>query len=405
MKLKPYPKYKDSGIQWIGEIPEGWEAKRYKIRFKYVKGKIPENLEETNEKGYLPYLSMEYLRGNGKGILCANDPKSIKVSEGDLLLLWDGSNAGEFVLGKKGYLSSTMVKLNVENFNSKFSWYLCKSFEPLLRDLTIGMGIPHVNGDTLGNIRIPVPNSEDQTAIANFLDKKTARIDALIEKDKRLIKLLKERRTALINHAVTKGLDPDVKMKKANLLTCDESPENWRIVRIKFVIRLSRGVDLSSDDFEEGNIPVYGSNGIIGYHNKATSKGPGVTVGRSGSVGEVNFANEEKYWAHNTSLYLQENYGNNVRYIYYLLSILDLKHLAAGSAVGTLNRNYIHDLFVSLPSKQEQQKIVEYLDKATSKIDKTIQKIEKKIKLLEEYKKSLIHHVVTGKVNVKGVEA
>ena len=87
MKLKPYPEYRDSGIKWIGKIPEGWEAERYKIRFKYVKGKIPENLEETNEGGYLPYLSMEYLRGNGKGILCANDPKSIKVSEGDLLLL------------------------------------------------------------------------------------------------------------------------------------------------------------------------------------------------------------------------------------------------------------------------------------------------------------------------------
>jgi type I restriction enzyme S subunit len=194
-------------------------------------------------------------------------------------------------------------------------------------------------------------------------------------------------------------------MKKANLLICDETPENWQIIRIKFVIRLSRGVDLSNDDFEEGNIPVYGSNGIIGYHNEATSKGPGVTVGRSGSVGEVNFVNEERYWAHNTSLYLQEDYGNNVRYIYYLLSILDLKHLAAGSAVGTLNRNYIHDLFVSLPSKQEQQKIVEYLNKATSKIDKTIQVIENKINLLEEYKKSLIYYVVTGTIDVRGVEA
>ena len=96
------------------------------------------------------------------------------------------------------------------------------------------------------------------------------------------------------------GLGPNVKMKKVNLLTCYETPENWQIIRIKFVLRLSRGVDLSNDNFKEGNIPIYGSNGIIGYHNKAASKGPGVTVGRSGSVGEVNYVSEERYWAHNT---------------------------------------------------------------------------------------------------------
>jgi type I restriction enzyme S subunit len=265
-------------------------------------------------------------------------------------------------------------------------------------------GQKRVSTDFIKDFMMATPPLPDQTTIASFLDKRTTRIDAMIEKDKKLITLLKEKRTALINHAVTKGLDKNAKMKKVNLLICDETPENWQVIRIKFVIRLSRGVDLSNDDFEEGNIPVYGSNGIIGYHNEATSKGPGVTVGRSGSVGEVNFVNEERYWAHNTSLYLQEDYGNNVRYIYYLLSILDLKHLAAGSAVGTLNRNYIHDLFVSLPSKQEQQKIVEYLNKATSKIDKTIKVIEKKIKLLEEYKKSLVNHVVTGKVDARGVE-
>jgi len=205
--LNPDARMKDSGIEWIGKIPEGWEVERYKIRFRYIKGKIPENLEETKEEGYLPYLSMEYLRGNQEGISYANDPKSIKVSEGNLLLLWDGSNAGEFVLGKNGYLSSTMVKLNVENINPKFSWYLCKSFESLLRDLTIGMGIPHVNGDVLGNIRIPIPNHKGQTAIANFLDQATPRIDKTIKLTEKKINLLEEYKKSLIHNVVTGTVD------------------------------------------------------------------------------------------------------------------------------------------------------------------------------------------------------
>ena len=103
MKLKPYPKYKDSEVQWIGEIPEEWELERFKIRFKTEKGKIPENLDVINGEGYLPYLSMEYLRGKEDNVLFSNDKASLKVEKGDLLLLWDGSNAGEFISAKRGF--------------------------------------------------------------------------------------------------------------------------------------------------------------------------------------------------------------------------------------------------------------------------------------------------------------
>jgi len=419
MKLKQYPKYKDSGVQWIGEIPEGWVVNRLKFLLSSLESgsreigggsQLDEGVfslggEHINWDGTLnlentKLISEEYYNSMNQGKLKIND----------ILLVKDGATIGKTAILTKKEFDKMAVNEHVflmrsnKRINPKLLYYLICSDSGFkqIKLTEVGSAQGGINQDFIAKAYFSIPqDKQDQTAIANFLDKKTAEIDTLIEKDKKLIALLKEKRTALINHAVTKGLDKNAKMKKANLLICDKTPENWQIIRIKFVIRLSRGVDLSNDDFEEGNIPVYGSNGIIGYHNEATIKGPGVTVGRSGSVGEVNFVNEERYWAHNTSLYLQEDYGNNVRYIYYLLSILDLKHLAAGSAVGTLNRNYIHDLFVSLPSKQEQQKIVEYLNKATSKIDKTIQVIENKINLLEEYKKSLIHYVVTGKVDVK----
>jgi type I restriction enzyme S subunit len=344
----------------------------------------------------------------------------LRLEEGDLVIEKSGGGEKQIVgrvvqlknpsKEKKYTYSNFIGKLEISNrMNKTFLNYYFKAFynnRVNFNYIKQTTGIQNL--DTASLIQreyFAYPTDKNyQKSIVNFLDKKIAEIEELIEKDKKLIELLKEKRTTLINHVVTKGLDLNTKMKKVNLLTCHETPENWQIIRIKFVLRLSRGVDLSNDNFKEGNTPIYGSNGIIGYHNKAISKGPGVIVGRSGSVGEVNYVSEERYWAHNTSLYLQENYGNNVRYIYYLLSMLDLKHLAAGSAVGTLNRNYIHDLFVSLPSKSEQQKIVDYLDKATAETDKTIQKIEEKIKLLEEYKKSLIHHTVTGKVDIREVK-
>ena len=426
MKLKPYPKYKDSGIQWIGKIPEGWDVERYKIRFKYIKGRIPKNLEEANGEGYLPYLSMGYLRGNEEGILYANDPNSIKVSERDLLLLWDGSNAGEFVLGKNGYLSSTMVKLNIKNLNSNFSFYLCKSFEALLRDLTIGMGIPHVNGDTLENIRIPVPNPHDQTAIANFLDKKTAKIDALIEKDKKLIELLKEKRTALINHVVTKGLDPNVKLKDSGIQWIGKIPEGWEVRKVSrsFDFIGSGTTPKTQEDiyYDKGDIPwvITGdlNDGLLKETSKRISKEAvrdystlkiypknsliiamyGATIGKTALLDIEACTNQ-------ACCVLAKSKIFETKYVFYwfIANKNNIISYSYGGGQPNISQDVIKTLKIPFPPKQEQHQIVEYLDKATSKIDKTIQKIEKKIKLLEEYKKSLIYYVVTGKVDVRGV--
>ena len=261
MKLKPYPKYKDSEVQWIGEIPEEWELERFKIRFKTEKGKIPENLDVINGEGYLPYLSMEYLRGKEDNVLFSNDKASLKVEKGDLLLLWDGSNAGEFISAKRGFLSSTMVKLSIEKMDNTFSKYLCYTFEPMLRDLTIGMGIPHVNGDILGNIQIPIFEIKEQEKITDFLDSKTSEISKTIEADKKLIELLKEKRTALINHVVTKGLNPKAKMKDSGIEWIGEVPEGWEVRKIRHCFDIiSSGTTPSSSD--ESYYPIDEEEGI-----------------------------------------------------------------------------------------------------------------------------------------------
>ena len=177
-----------------------------------------------------------------------------------------------------------------------------------------------------------------------------------------------------------------------------EVPESWTVEPVKYAFWLQRGYDLPVTDFLEGQYPVCGSNGIIGYHNDFTTKGPGVTVGRSGSVGEVNFI-ESDFWAHNTALYVKEFRQADARYVFYLLKSLDVGYLSEGTAVGTLNRNYIHSLKMAFPDVHEQHAIVAYLDRETSRIDALIEKKQKQIELLQEKRTALISHAVTKGLN------
>jgi type I restriction enzyme S subunit len=171
-------------------------------------------------------------------------------------------------------------------------------------------------------------------------------------------------------------------------------PAHWQISRVKNLGLLSRGVDLARDVFKAGNYPVYGSNGIIGYHSEYTTKGPSLTVGRSGSVGEINFVQAD-FWAHNTALYLQENFNNDIRFIFYRFLSLNLQSFSAGSAVGTLNRNVIHQLVTAIPPFSEQQAIAAYLDTQTAQIDRKIELLSQKASQYGKLKQSLINETVT----------
>ena len=400
-EMKRYDSYKDSGIEWIGEIPEHWEVGRIKFYIDYQKGKNPKEFKFTEDEDSEVYLSMDFLRGNPKQILYVeNADNYVRVEENEILLLWDGSNAGEFLLSKKGILSSTMAVLNIKDIQNGFSWYFFKHFESNLKESTIGMGIPHVNGEELRNGVITLPLPVEQTSIAAFLNRKTSEIDEIIADKKRLLELYKEEKTAIINQAVTKGLDPNAPMKDSGIEWLGEIPEHWEVKRLKYVAFFQRGHDLSSSNFVDGDIPVFGSNGIIGYHNEYTGLGPSLIVGRSGSVGEVNFVKEPMFWAHNTSLFLLKNYGNDIQFLFFMLKRLDLKSYAAGTAVGSLNRNNIHEIKVVMPHLNEQRAIVHHIETECNKIDTKLSSTEKLIELLTEYRTALISEVVTGKIKV-----
>ena len=167
--------------------------------------------------------------------------------------------------------------------------------------------------------------------------------------------------------------------KKQLKLVNKKQAHGWKKVKLGDVVKFKRGYDLPRKKMFRGNIPVAGSNGIIGYHNKVTTTGPGVTIGRSGNIGFPKFYKND-FWAHNTTLYIKNFYGNYERFVFYLLQTLNLSILNSGSAVPTLNRNYIHELEIFIPSLKEQKAIAEVL----FSLDDKIELLHKQNKTLED---------------------
>ena len=143
---------------------------------------------------------------------------------------------------------------------------------------------------------------------------------------------------------------------------------SWKECKLGDIAFFQRGHDLSKTQMNDGLIPVAGSNGIIGFHDKATTKAPGITIGRSGNIGTPKFYNKD-FWAHNTVLYVKDFKGNDEKFVFYYLNIMDLSGFNSGSAVPTLNRNYIHEINIKVPPIEEQKAIAEVLSSLDDKID------------------------------------
>ena len=448
MKLKPYPKYKDSGIQWIGKIPEGWEVNR----LKFLLSSLESGSRETGGGSQLDEgvfsLGGEHI--NWDGTLNLENTKLIseeyynsmnqgKLKINDILLVKDGATIGKTAIITKKEFDKMAVNEHVflmrsnKRINPKLLYYLICSDSGFkqIKLTEVGSAQGGINQDFIAKAYFSITqDKQDQTTIAAFLDKKNAKVDSLIEKDKKLIALLKEKRTALINHAVTKGLDPNVKLKDSGIQWIGEIPEGWEVCRIKNKTdKITDGAHVSPE-LDNGTYPFISTvnvkNGKIDFINCLLTSGENyrllkaqgckpergdILYSKDGTIGETVMVNEEKEFVVASSLIIIRHNvklvkSNFLNYLFQSSIIFDrINSLVKGSALRRISLTNIKRVYGLFPPKTEQNAIASFLDSKTSKIDKTIQKIEEKIKLLEKYKKSLIHYVVTGKVDVRGVEA
>lgn len=387
-----------------------WKQTRLKYLFKIKKGVLPKFLEiEKGEDNY-PYLSMKVLRGQ-KPNEFAKRNNCIFAVEGDIGILWDGSNAGEILkINVNGILSSTISLLKVKaiELDQGYAFYILKSYENFFKNNTVGMGIPHVDGNFLKNNHLPKPPLEEQKMISRYLDKKTLQIDLLVEKIQKKIELLKEQRTSLINQCVTKGLDTNVEMKESGVQWIGKIPNNWSISKVGRHFKLERGRVISNTEIFDnmGPYPVYSSqtknNGKMGSINSFDFEGEYVSWTTDGAYAGTCFHRKGKFNITNVCGLLS---SFELEINYHFLSLF--LNIGSKAYVRTdINPKLMNDMMSQIPLLivpiEEQNEIVSKVKLTTDKLDKIIIKEENRINILQEYRLSIISSVVTGKIRLIG---
>ena len=443
MKLKTYPEYKDSGVEWIGEIPSNWEISRIKNHVESFKSGEwgGEKKNDKNDVVCIRVADFDYPKGtiyNEEYTIrnISSNKGDLILKKGDLLIEKSGGGekqpVGRLVIFNKEFkavCSNFVSKIKIKNEdNSKYFYYLFSvlySSKINIKSIKQTTGIQNLNMYSYFMERIANPKLFEQKQIVSYLDKKTFQIDKIIGKDTKLVELLKEKRTALINHVVTKGLDPDAKMKDSGVEWIGEIPEGWEVVpltkfleskvdyRGKTPQKTDEGIFLvTAKNIKEGKINYELSQEYVSedqyneiMHRGKPKKGD-LLFTTEAPLGEVaNVVNSKIALAQRIiKMRGKIDILNNYFLKYYTLSYTfqgHLQSLATGSTALGIKASKLFMLRLILPTYDEQLKIVDYLNNLTSKIDKTIQKIERKIELLGEYKRSLIHHVITGKVDVR----
>lgn len=400
-------------------------------KLKYIvsvqKGKVPKEMTISNTDDLPIYLSMDYLRGEPKQIsYVPNSEKYILVDDNEILLLWDGANAGEFMWSKKGVLSSTMAVITPNNdINKQFLFYRFKDFERYLKDITIGMGIPHVNPQEFLNFSFFIPPPPEQTTIANYLDSKTDEIDQLITQKERLLELYEEEKTAIINQAVTKGINPDVKFKDSGIDWLGEIPEHWEVKRVATLGTFSKGKGIPRSELKESGCPaiLYGdiytkynikADFIFNHISEETAQysikiqfgdllftGSGETIEDIGKC--ITYIGNEIVYAGGDVIILKQKIYNSLFLSYSLnsnIGIFQKARMAKGQIIVHIYSSNLREILIPLPQLKEQTQIVQHIETETARINAKAEKTKRLIELLKEYKTALISEVVTGKVRV-----
>lgn len=258
-------------------------------------------------------------------------------------------------------------------------------------------GYPTLNLSEIKVRTLPFPPLPEQQTIARVL----STIQKAIEAQDKIIAATKELKKSLMKHLFIYGPVPVSEAERVPLKETEIGPvpEHWGVKQLLDTATLQRGKDLPKQNQIPGQYPIVGSSGVIGYHNESVCSGPGVVTGRSGSIGNLAYV-EENYWPHNTGLYVKDFHGNNPKFIYYLLHSVDFRKYSTGVSVPTLNRNFVHSALVPVPPTQEQQQIAYML----TSVDKKIEAEEGRKAALQSLFRTMLHNLMTGKVRVKDLE-
>jgi type I restriction enzyme S subunit len=415
--MKKYPDYKPSKTIWLGEIPSTWTDWKISRLFKKIgSGTTPKaGSPEYYEFGTIPWINTGDLN-DGYLYDCQNritesafkEHSTLKLYKIDTLLIaMYGATIGKIAITKfEGCTNQACCALcESDMIDVKFAFYWFISSKPHIINLSYGGGQPNISQDVVKSLKIPICDLKEQESIVRFLDHNTGQIDRFIANRQTQIELLKEQKAALINRAVTKGIDPDAKMKDSGIEWIGEVPENWEVMKLKYIARLQSGEMITSNNIQEtGDYQVYGGNGIRGYTSAFTNDGPFILIGRQGALcGNINYA-DGKFWAseHAVVAYLKNE--TSILWLGELLRVMNLNQYSQAAAQPGLSVERIKNLYIPCPKPIEQMKIENYIRAESTQIDTLTSKYQKQIELMQEYRTALVSQTVTGKIDVRGWE-
>ncbi len=433
-KYQGYEKYKDSGVEWLGEIPEHWQSLKIKRLTAIKRGASPRPIDDPkyfDDDGEYAWVriadvtaSERYLETTTQKVSQLGKSFSVPLEPGKLFLSIAGSVGKPIITKIKCCIHDGFVYFPDLKVNEEFIYYIFNSGQPYLGLGKLGTQL-NLNTETVGAITIGLPPLDEQETIARFLDYKTKQIDDLIAKKEALIEKLDEKRTALISHAVTKGLDPTVPMKDSGVECLGEIPEHWEVIKIKFIGDIKYGLGEPPEKMDDG-LPIIRATDIyrgiidgskvqrvnpdkVPWSRNPELKADDILVVRSGAyTGDSAIVTDE--WAGSIAGYDMVLTPTKAYSKYIALNLLS-KHILEGqiylaksrAAQPHLNAEELGNTIIAIPHLKEQKIISQYLVQKTAEIDQQKAKIQQAIELLKEYRTALITNAVTGKIDVRQV--
>ena len=442
MSFPRYPKYKDSGVEWLGEVPEGWEIQPIKAVASCNDDVLGESTGEDYQLEYVEISDVDVNRGiTGSTLYSFREAPSRarrQVKDGDVIVstvrtylraIAPVHNPTENLTVSTGF-----AVIRPQSVLSGFIGYFFLS-EYLMAEVisrSVGVSYPAINASQLMQLVAAIPPPEEQQAITSFLDRETAKIDALVAEQENLIALLKEKRQAVISHAVTKGLDPTVPMKDSGIEWLGEVPAHWSVKRLKHVAHLidgDRGASYPSDtDLIEDGYPFLSSKNIVGYKfsldgiryiskekfdslTRGKTKDGDLVITVRGTIGHVAIYDAKAIGFESAFINAQMMIIRPIKLEAHLLQAIcesepwkrQLDIASYGTAQQQLSNQVLQDVWLTIPPRDEQITLIAFLIDQITKLDELTTEAQHTIDLLKERRSALISAAVTGKIDVRGL--
>ncbi len=428
-KYKVYPEYKDSGVEWLGEVPAHWNVKRIKETASVISGYPFSSSQFHPEKGF-PLVRIRDINAKRTEVFFDGYvPNESKINNGDILIGMDGDfNVAWWSNGEAALNQRVACIRTATDIFTRFIFYIIPFNMKVVNDLTYFTTVKHLSNTDILKTSFALPCDDEVNSIVNFLDHETAKIDNLIEKQQQLIELLKEKRQAVISHAVTKGLNPDVPMKDSGVEWLGEVPEHWIVRRLKHTASLQSGIPKGKDLTGKSSISVpmlRVANVQDGYLDLEDVHAIDIEPSqleryllRDGDVlmnegGDNDQLGRGAVWSALIENCIHQNHVFAIRPQSIESHWLDMLTRAAyakfhfyrvakqSTNLASISSTNIKETPLLIPPVEERVEILECIKLQLEKLKKTEELSTNQVALLQERRTALISAAVTGKIDVR----